>query len=150
MPEHYSRNLFHIYWLFDSNRTERWCMSDDRGLSYDANSLHRHWRIISFCLCIVNLGNKCVFIIKKTDIRWKVNSQENISVYRILFSYREYVVYVDGLLSGQGKSWWSQMPLVTFSFLFFFLIADCLRGIDIVNAGLDWSLIWEKGPWNWI
>ena len=91
LSEHYSRNLFHIYWLFDSNRTERSCTSGDRGLLYDANSLHRHWRIIPFCLCIVNLGNKCVFI-KKTDIRGKVNSQENISVYRILFSYKEYVV----------------------------------------------------------
>ena len=27
LPEHYSRNLFHVYWLFDSNRTERSCTS---------------------------------------------------------------------------------------------------------------------------
>ena len=40
--------------------------------------------------------------------------------------------------------------LLRFPSFFFSLIADCLRGIDIVNAGLDWSLIWEKGPWNWI
>ena len=41
---HIPLSLFHIYWLFDLNMTERLCInqgtSDDRSLYYDAESLH--------------------------------------------------------------------------------------------------------------
>ena len=92
---HTPMNLFEIYRLLDLNRTERLCINwgtnDDRGWLYNADSLQSHWRINPFFLYITNVGRMKMCSVTKIDIHWKVKSQENISVSRILFidRYRE-------------------------------------------------------------